>query len=224
MRLPRALVPLADFVLHPLPPDRRWRLYMRWIRGWPRFKGTLGYWFLQRWFDVEQSEFPQVFGTPQIAKAPGSRIVIGRGVIMVSSSMRATSATLQGPVRLRTLNHSAAIVIGDGVSLNGTSITAHSRTIHIGDHTMVAPNCVIVDSDFHAIWPPETRLTSPGLERDADVTIGRNVWLGTRSVVLRGVTIGDGTIIGAGSVVTNDIPENVIAAGVPARVVRKLGP
>jgi len=114
-------------------------------------------------------------------------------------------------------------LISDGVGLNGASITARSRTIRIGENTMLAPNVVVVDSDFHCPWPPEARRTSPGLEHDADVTIGRNVWIGMRAIVLKGATIGDGAVIAAGSVVTGDIPANTLAAGVPARVVRALG-
>ena len=87
---------------------------------------------------------------------------------------------------------------------------------------MVGPNVVIVDADFHALWPPESRVSTPAIESDADVTIGRNVWIGMRSIVLKGVTIGDGAIVAAGSVVTGDIPSNTLAGGVPARVIRTL--
>lgn len=153
---------------------------------------------------------------------PGSRIALGRGVGIISSSRRCTSATIHAPTRLRTFAGSAAILIGDGVTLNGTAVTARSRTIRIGKGTMIGPNCVITDSDFHAPWPPETRLTSPGFERDRDVTIGNNVWLGMRCIVLKGVTIGDGAIVAAGSVVTRDVPAAVLAAGAPARAVRRL--
>jgi acetyltransferase-like isoleucine patch superfamily enzyme len=211
------------FLRRPLNAQRRWQLYVVWRRAWPRLWGTLGYLALKQWFGVEHAALPQVFGTPQLAKTSGARIVIGRAVVLVSSSMRATAATLQGPVRLHALSETAAIVIGDGAGLNGTSITARSRTIRIGDHTMFAPGVVVVDSDFHASWPAEGRAYAPGIEHDADVNVGCNVWVGMRSMVLKGVTIGDGAIIAAGSVVTNDIPANVLAGGVPAKVIRTLG-
>ena len=153
---------------------------------------------------------------------PGSRIELGRGVGIISSSRRCTSATIHAPTRLRTFGGSAAILIGDGVTMNGTAITARSRTIRIGKGTMIGPNCIITDSDFHAQWPPETRLTTPACERDRDVTIGDNVWLGMRCIVLKGVTIGDGAIVAAGSVVTRDVPPATLVAGTPARVVRQL--
>ena len=208
------------FIRHPLPPQRRWMIYVHWRRTCPRFWGTLGYFVLKHWFGVEHTTLPKVFGIPQIAKTPGAKIVIGRNVQLLSSSNRATASTLQGPVRLHALTDTASFVLGDGVGLNGTSITARSRTIRIGNNTLIAPNVVIVDSDFHEYWPPGGRADAPGFEHDADVSIGTNVWIGMRSIVLKGVTIGDGTIIAAGSVVTGDIPSNVLAGGVPARVIR----
>jgi acetyltransferase-like isoleucine patch superfamily enzyme len=111
-------------------------------------------------------------------------------------------------------------VIGDDVGLNGTSITSRSQAITIGAGTMIAPNVIIVDSDFHRPWPPGERRSYPGTELDRGVSIGRDCWIGMNAIILKGVTIGDNTIIGAGSVVVSDIPANALAAGSPARVVK----
>jgi len=115
----------------------------------------------------------------------------------------------------------AAIIVGDGVALNGTSITSRRR-IEIGCGTMIAANVVIVDSDFHQHWPPEGRFYGLGVENDRPVVIGCNVWIGMGSLILKGSTIRDNSIIAAGSVVTGAIPPNVMAAGAPARVLRLL--
>lgn len=135
----------------------------------------------------------------------------------------ATAATLAAPVRLRTFGPAAAILIGEGAQLSGTSITARSQHIVLGRQVLLAPNCVIVDSDFHAHWPPEARATEPAPEADAPVVIGDYAWIGMNCLFLKGVSIGEGAMIGAGSVVTRDVPPFCLAAGAPARVLRRLG-
>ncbi len=88
--------------------------------------------------------------------------------------------------------------------------------IRIGDDVLLAPEVFITASNYGtAAGRPIA--TQP--RREADVVIGDDVWLGARVVVLPGVTIGDGAVVGAGSVVTKDVPANAIAVGVPARVV-----
>jgi acetyltransferase-like isoleucine patch superfamily enzyme len=123
---------------------------------------------------------------------------------------------------LRTWSKTAEIILEEGVGLNGTSITCRSKKIIIGANTMIAPNVVIFDSDFHALWPPENRVTNPAFENDADVIIGKNVWIGSGCIIKKGVAIGENTVIAAGSIVTKNIPANVMAAGVPAAVIRNL--
>jgi acetyltransferase-like isoleucine patch superfamily enzyme len=156
-----------------------------------------------------------------MARWPKSRIHIGAGVQLVSCPRRATAAVVT-PVRLKTLGPEAAIVLEQGVELSGVSIAARSTTIHIGAYTMIAPGCVLTDSDFHAPWPPERRHLDPGYERDAGIAIGEYVWIGMHCRILKGVRIGRGSIVAAGSVVVRDLPENCLAAGVPARVIRAL--
>ncbi len=164
---------------------------------------------------------PQIWGRFDVMMFPESRIAIGNHLHMVSSSSR-SAITLFSRSSL-TAFAGAQIEIGNGVGLNGTTVTSKKR-IQIGDRTMVAPNVIIVDSDFHAPWPPEARWTSSTADTDREVVIGKNVWIGMNTVILKGSTIGDNTIIGACSLVTGDIPANVIAGGSPAKVLRPLGP
>ena len=163
-------------------------------------------------------------GPVGLLRWPGGRISIGPGVSLISSWRRATASCLAWPVRLRVFGPGASIHIGAGAQLSGTSITARSTAVRIGRQALIAPNCVIVDSDFHAPWPPEARATEPGLERDAPVTVGDYAWIGMQCIILKGVTVGEGAMVGAGSVVTADVPPRTLAAGAPARVIRKLGP
>ncbi len=91
--------------------------------------------------------------------------------------------------------------------------------IYVGDYTEFGPH-VTVATAGHPLLP---ELREKGYQYNLPVHIGRNCWLGTGVIVLPGVTIGDGTVVGAGSVVTKDLPAGVLALGTPCRVVRTLG-
>lgn len=161
-------------------------------------------------------------GPVGLLRWPGGQIDIGDNVSIISSWRRSTACAIYAPTRLRVFGPGASIHIGAGCELSGASITARSTAITLGKNVMLAPNCIIVDSDFHAIWPPEKRKTEPGPERDEGVSIGDYVWLGMNCIVLKGVSIGYGSILGAGSVVTRSIPPRCLACGTPARVIRRL--
>ena len=90
--------------------------------------------------------------------------------------------------------------------------------VYIGDYTMVGPN-VIIATAGHPIVP---ELRAQGYQYNAPVRVGKNCWLGAGAILLPGVTIGDNVVIGAGSVVTKDIPSNVVAVGNPCRVLREI--
>ncbi|MEO9240176.1 MAG: acyltransferase [Jatrophihabitantaceae bacterium] len=96
-----------------------------------------------------------------------------------------------------------------------------SGRIEIGEHALLAPEVFITasDYDFDAGLGPVMDLP----KREADVRIGANTWLGAKVVVVAGVSIGEGAIVAAGSVVTRDVPAYAVAAGVPARVIRHRG-
>jgi maltose O-acetyltransferase len=112
----------------------------------------------------------------------------------------------------------ASLTIGDRTYINyGTSIGV-TRSVTIGADCNFGPYVNIVDTHFHRL-EPERRGERP---EPAPVVIGDNVWLGTRVIVLPGVTIGEGSVVGAGSVVTSDIPSRSLAVGSPAKVVRAL--
>lgn len=90
--------------------------------------------------------------------------------------------------------------------------------IYVGDYTMFGPNVVIATAG-HPILP---ELREQGYQYNAQVHIGKNCWLGAGVIVLPGVTIGDNVVIGAGSVVTKDLPSNVVAVGNPCKVLREV--
>jgi serine acetyltransferase len=112
----------------------------------------------------------------------------------------------------------AQLIIGPGTFINyGCSIGA-TRSIVIGAGCTIGTYVIIMDNDFHRL-EPERRQELPESE---PVKLEENVWLGARVIVLRGVTIGEGSVIGAGSVVTRSIPPRSLAAGIPAKVIRTL--
>jgi acetyltransferase-like isoleucine patch superfamily enzyme len=102
----------------------------------------------------------------------------------------------------------------------GTIIVAAERIL-IGEDCLIAAYTTIRDQD-HVIEDPSTPYRKQG-RVSAPITIGRNVWIGTKATILRGVTIGDNSVIGANSVVTRDVDSNCVVVGNPAKVVRRLG-
>lgn len=158
----------------------------------------------------------KVRGKIILMRWPGGKINIGDNVSLVSGSHNATACSTALPFRLRVFGPGAAITIGDNSELTAVSITARSTKIEIGNNVLIAPNCIITDSDFHIHWPCESRSTNPGYENDAPVRIGDYAWIGMNCVILKGVSIGKGCIIGAGSVISRNIPDYCVACGNPA--------
>jgi len=116
----------------------------------------------------------------------------------------------------------ATIEIGAGSVLNNACVlVAEGTEIRLGRDVLLGPEVAIYDSDFHNLNP---ELRKRGDAAVAPVTVGDNVFIGTRATVLKGVTIGRNSIVGSGSVVTQDIPQGVIAAGNPCRIIRALDP
>lgn len=110
------------------------------------------------------------------------------------------------------------IHIGDHFYANFNLVIVDDIDVYIGDHVMIAPNVTITPTGH----PVDPTLRKPGTQFSIPVRIGNNVWIGSNAVILPGVTIGDNSVIGAGSVVTHDIPKNVVAIGNPCRVLRKI--
>lgn len=112
------------------------------------------------------------------------------------------------------------IVLGDNVLINNNVIIiSEGEGIEIGAQTLIGLNVEIIDSNFHDLHP-ERRIS--GMPKTAKVTIGKNVFIGSNVKILKGVTIGDNSIIANGTVVTKTIPANVIAGGNPAVIIQSI--
>lgn len=141
--------------------------------------------------------------------------VVARGELTVGERVQlvSTVATLE-----LVAERGAVLEIGPRSLVNfGCSLVATDR-VSIGARCQIGPHCLIMDTAFHEL-DPERRLDRPAPK---PIVIGDNVWLGARVIVMPGVTIGADAAIGAGSVVTHDVPSRTLAAGVPARVIRDL--
>lgn len=110
------------------------------------------------------------------------------------------------------------ISVGDHFYTNHNCTILDGARVTFGDYVFIAPNCVFSTAG-HAI---DAAQRDKGLEIALPITVGSHVWIGANVSVLPGVTVGDNTIIGAGSVVTKDIPSGVVAVGNPCRVLRKI--
>ena len=116
----------------------------------------------------------------------------------------------------------AEVVIGDDVGVSGCTISA-LRSVRIGDRVLLGSGCMLADSDAHPLHPHDRRF-------DASKTVSKpivvedDVFVGARAIILKGVHVGKGSVIGAGAVVTRDVPPMTVVAGNPAAVVKELEP
>lgn len=151
-----------------------------------------------------------------VLAGPGVRIVRQQGRL---SGERV--CVLAEGVRIAVIGNAdrtATLHIGEATHIQARTHINCMESIWIGDHCAISWDCEILDTDIHQV------LSSDEMElpRTAPVRIENRVWIGTRAIILKGVTIGEGSVIGAGSVVTRDIPAYSLAAGNPARVLRTI--
>jgi maltose O-acetyltransferase len=127
---------------------------------------------------------------------------------------------LNGYIHIEARNPEAEVIIGDGVFINNNAVIMADRArISIGRNTLIGTEFTVYDSDFHELHP-ERRMSNN--HATASVTIGENVFIGSRVTVLKGVVIGDNSVIAAGSVISSNIPCNVIAGGLPAKIIKHI--
>ncbi|HEY0279743.1 MAG TPA: DapH/DapD/GlmU-related protein [Solirubrobacterales bacterium] len=167
------------------------------------------------------SDCRRVSGSPSVLQpvlyAGTGRIEIGEGVRF---GWRDSPDFYTGYCHIEVAGPGALVRIGDGVEFsNSVMVKSEGAGVEIGREALIGSFVEIFDSDFHDLHPERRRGGAP---RMAPVAIGENVFLGMGVRVLKGVTIGRDSVIGAGSVVVSDIPAGVVAAGSPARVIKEL--
>lgn len=159
------------------------------------------------------------FGMPITTMAISSSIIIGDRCVLTSDS-HFTALGVNHPVVLRTLRPNAVISIGRDTGMSGASICACLR-VSIGERCLIGASVIITDTDFHSIHSTDRRYGKDDQTVAArPVTIEDNVFIGANSIILKGVRIGRNSVVGAGSIVTSDVPPNAVVAGNPSRVIR----
>jgi len=142
-----------------------------------------------------------------VVKADGTMIIGDR--VRIASDIATTELAAV---------HGATLEIGEGTFINHGCSIAALESIRIGPGCSIGSHVVMMDNDFHSIDPALRDVLPPS----RPIVLEANVWLGVRVIVLRGVRIGEGSVIGAGSVVTRDIPPRTLAGGNPARPIRSI--
>jgi len=141
------------------------------------------------------------------------RIALGSNIFVGSDSWLQTLADGD--------NHSVAITVGDGTSIAGSCVISAVRSVRLEENVLLARNVYISDHS-HRYTQTDQPVMDQGVEKIKPVLIKKGSWLGQNVVVCPGVTIGTGAVIGANSVVTQDVPDFSVAAGAPARVVKTI--
>ena len=143
-------------------------------------------------------------------------IKIGKNVKLNCNSL-SNPVGIPHPVILCTQNKKAKIDIGNNVGISGSSLVA-ATSITIGNNVMIGGGCGIWDTDFHPMAPEMRKIHQTKDAKTASIIIEEDVFVGTKSIVLKGVTIGKGAIIAAGTVVNKSVPANSLAYGNPMQI------
>ncbi|KYC35500.1 transferase [Scytonema hofmannii PCC 7110] len=166
----------------------------------------------QNYFELKRLFYQWRYPNVKIAKGvaiKGSLQVLGSVQVTIGSGCRlGKKVSIYG---------SGNVVIGKQVLLNGTYIGCET-SISIGDECLIS-DCFLADSDYHNL-EPEMRHYPAGPKASAPITIERNVWIGARATVMKGVHIGEDSVVGLGSVVRKSVPSSVVIVGNPQQIVK----
>ena len=166
---------------------------------------------------VECQEAPLIRGRLHIFGH--GRIVLGKGVKINSSR---ASNPIGGDTRTQfAVNQGAELRIGDHTGISNATIVAHKSVI-VGKHVKIGGSVKIYDTDFHSLDAEERANPKTDQGRTREIVLKDYCFIGGHSIILKGVTIGKASIIGAGSVVTRDVPDYEIWGGNPAKFIKKI--
>lgn len=192
-----------------LTPWKGWTELARWL-AYPRVR------LIFNLHGIPWGRGWRFYGVPIVQKHRGSQMRFGP-YLQLRSKARANPLGANRPVILTTWRAGANLEIGGHFGMTGGTICVAQR-VSIGHRVTVGANTIIMDTDFHPLHPVQRRAHPDGANT-APITIEDDVFIGLQCIILKGVTLGQGCVVGAGSVVTRDVPAGVIVAGNPAKPV-----
>ena len=160
-----------------------------------------------------------IYGCPLIQRHAGSTIAIGQGLHM-RNWFGTNPLGVHHRSILATWTADARIELGAHVSMTGATIVAQTR-VSVGERVFIGANSTICDTDFHPL-ATDLRQANPAAGVSRPIDIEDDVFIGMGAMILKGVRIGRGSVVGAGSVVTGDVPPGAVVGGNPAQLIRRL--
>ncbi len=183
----------------------RWRIGGVWARC------------VLRSYGVQFGSGLHIGSAPVIRRHLQAKITLGQRVAILNE-LAENPAGIAHPTVLAAVNAGAELTIADDVGISGCILYA-ARSIHVGERVCLGAGAQIFDNDFHPLDHNLRRDKNLEAIAAAPVRIEADSWIGARAIVLKGVTVGRCAIVGAGAVVTRDVPPGAIVAGVPAKVI-----
>ena len=155
-----------------------------------------------------------------LTKSQNGKLIIGND-FKCNNKIKSNSIGLIQPCVFNISTSGSKIIIGNNVGISGSSINA-TTTITIEDNVLIGSGCLISDTDSHPLHWEDRLYNNNDKTAKAPITIKKNAFIGARSIILKGVTIGECAIVGAGSVVSKDVPPHTVVCGNPAKIVKTL--
>ncbi len=171
------------------------------------------------WHGIPWQPGWRIFGLPLIQKHGGSHISIG-SYLQMRNWFSSNPIGVNHRTILATWSEGAAIRLGNHIRLSGATICAVT-SISIGNYVTIGANSTMLDSDSHPLAISD-RLIDPRAGKSEAIVIEDGVFIGMQALILKGSHVGEGSVIGAGSVVAGEVPPGVIVAGNPATIIREL--
>lgn len=191
--------------------------------------------FLPTWYNsvvcgIKYDSTNKIVGRPVIiqqgcllklyAKRKSGTLIVGHHFTCLNK-VASNSIGLIQPCVFNIATSGSKIQIGNNVGISGSTINA-TTSITIGNNVLIGSGCIITDTDSHPLYHEDRNAERNEKTQKAPIVIEDNCFIGARSIILKGVTIGEGSVVGAGSVVSKDVPPHCVVCGNPAKVVKSL--